>query len=87
MLSVRRDIRHDPESSTTVVQMPLVTGCLSHGLFQRAFNRFPFCDPCEQYDPFRRTRRLHLTAARAFRSAVWENLNIVFALSLPPRRR
>jgi len=31
--------------------------------------------------------RLHLTAARAFRSAGWESLDILFALDLPPRRR
>jgi hypothetical protein len=30
---------------------------------------------------------LHLTAIRAFRSAFGRNLNIVFALHLPPRRR
>ena len=27
--------------------------------------------------------RLHLTAARAFRSAAWENLSILFARHLP----
>ncbi len=31
--------------------------------------------------------RLHLTAARAFRSELRENLNIMVALHLPPRRR
>jgi hypothetical protein len=31
--------------------------------------------------------RLHLTAARAFRWAVWENMYIVFALHLPSRRQ
>ena len=31
--------------------------------------------------------RLHLTAARAFRSAAWENLSILFAHHLPPLRR
>ncbi len=35
----------------------------------------------------RLTRRLHLTAARAFRSAARENLDILFALYLLPRRR
>jgi|KBSMisStaDraftv2_1062788.scaffolds.fasta_scaffold98500_3 hypothetical protein len=34
-----------------------------------------------------RTKHLHLTAARPFRSAAWENLIIVYALHLPPRRR
>lgn len=33
------------------------------------------------------TRRLHLTAARAFRSAVCEDSNIISAPHLPPRRR
>jgi hypothetical protein len=33
------------------------------------------------------TLRLHLTAVRAFRSAAWGNLGILFALCLPPRRR
>lgn len=31
--------------------------------------------------------RLHLTAACAFRSAALENLDILFALHLPPRQR
>jgi hypothetical protein len=31
--------------------------------------------------------RLHLTAARAFRSALRDNLSIVFALHLPSLRR
>ena len=32
-------------------------------------------------------RPLHVTAARAFRSADWENLDMVFALHLAARRR
>jgi hypothetical protein len=31
--------------------------------------------------------RLHLTAARAFRSALWPALDIILALHLPFRRR
>jgi len=34
-----------------------------------------------------RTTLLHLTAARAFRSAAGENLSTLCALHLPPRRR
>jgi hypothetical protein len=35
----------------------------------------------------RPTKRLHPTAARAFRSTAWESLNIVSALYPPPRQR